>query len=263
MDPAALEGAITPRTKVILPVHLYGHPADMGAINAIAARHGIPVLEDAAQAHGAETGGRRAGSLGHAACFSFYPGKNLGAYGDAGAVLTNDAGFADRVRQIANHGGGTNKYDNVVPGTNSRLDTLQAAVLRVKLRHMDRWNAERRERAGAYTRTLEGVEGVTTPREQPWGRSAWHLYTIRAADREGLRRHLEARGIGVAVHYPRPIHLQPAMASAGGRAGDLPVSEQLSREVLSVPLYPELPLEEVERIAGEIRAFCGAAVARA
>ena len=258
MDPAALEKAITPRTKVILPVHLYGHPADMTAINAIAAKHGVPVLEDAAQAHGAEIAGRRAGNLGHAACFSFYPGKNLGAYGDAGAVVSNDAAFAARVRQIANHGGGTNKYDNVVPGTNSRLDTLQAAVLRAKLPHMDRWNVERRERAEAYTRALEGVPGVTVPREQPWGRSAWHLYTIRAADRDGLQAHLKKLGISTAVHYPRPIHLQPAMAAGGGKPGDLPVSEQLSREVISIPLYPELPLEAVERIAGEIQSSCGA-----
>jgi dTDP-4-amino-4,6-dideoxygalactose transaminase len=256
MDPAALEGAITPRTKVVLPVHLYGHPADMAAIDAIAARHGIPVLEDAAQAHGAEIGGRRAGNLGHAACFSFYPGKNLGAYGDAGAVVTNDAEFAAKVRQIANHGGGATKYDNVVPGTNSRLDTLQAAVLRAKLPHMDRWDEERRERAEAYTWALQGIPGVTLPREQPWGRSAWHLYTIRTRRREGLQAHLNGLGIATAVHYPRPIHLQPAMASAGGKVGDLPVSEMLSREVIQVPLYPELELDTVKRIAREIEAYC-------
>jgi dTDP-4-amino-4,6-dideoxygalactose transaminase len=264
MDPAALESAITPRTKVVLPVHLYGHPADMAAINAIAARHGIPVLEDAAQAHGAEVAGRRAGNLGHAACFSFYPGKNLGAYGDAGAVVTNDAVFAAKVRQIANHGGGATRYDNVVPGTNSRLDTLQAAVLRAKLPHMDRWNDERRARAEAYAWALQGIPGVTLPREQPWGRSAWHLYTIRTKNREGLQAHLNSRGIATAVHYPRPIHLQPAMASAGGKAGDLPVSEMLSREVIQVPLYPELGLDTVKRIAGEIEAYCTqTAIARA
>jgi dTDP-4-amino-4,6-dideoxygalactose transaminase len=256
MDPRQLERAVTKRTKVILPVHLYGHPANMPEILAVAARHGLPVLEDAAQAHGAEVGGRRAGSLGHAACFSFYPGKNLGAYGDAGMVTTNDADFAARVRQIANHGGGATKYDNVVVGTNSRLDALQAAVLRVKLRELPRWTAERLERALAYSKLLGGVPGLVLPREQPWGRSAWHLYTLRASDREGLQAHLQARGIATAVHYPRPIHLQPAMAAAGGRAGDLPVSERLSREVLQVPLYPELPLEELERVAGEISTFC-------
>jgi dTDP-4-amino-4,6-dideoxygalactose transaminase len=257
MDPAALAAAITPRTKLVLPVHLYGHPANMEAICAVAARHGLPVLEDAAQAHGAEVAGRRAGSLGHAACFSFYPGKNLGAYGDAGMVTTNDADFAARVRQIANHGGGATKYDNVVLGTNSRLDALQAAVLRAKLPQLERWTAERLERALAYTRLLEGVPGLVLPRAQAWGRSAWHLYTLRVENRDGLQAHLGARGIATAVHYPRPIHLQPAMAAAGGRPGDLPVSERLSREVIQVPLYPELPLETLERIAQEVRGFCG------
>lgn len=256
MDPAGLERAITPRTKVILPVHLYGHPANMEAILAVAERHGLPVLEDAAQAHGAEIGGRRAGSLGHAACFSFYPGKNLGAYGDAGMVTTSDADFAARVRQIANHGGGATKYDNVVVGTNSRLDALQAVVLRAKLPHLERWTAERLERAMAYTRLLEGVPGLVLPREQAWGRSAWHLYTLRGRDRDGLAAHLQARGIATAVHYPRPIHLQPAMAAAGGQPGDLPVSERLSREVLQVPLYPELPFESIERVAREIKDHC-------
>jgi dTDP-4-amino-4,6-dideoxygalactose transaminase len=264
MDPTALETAITSRTKVVLPVHLYGHPADMTAIGAIAARHGIPVLEDAAQAHGAEIAGRRAGCLGHAACFSFYPGKNLGAYGDAGAVVTNDAAFAAKVRQIANHGSGSTRYDNVVPGTNSRLDSLQAAVLRAKLPYMDRWNDERREKAEAYTWALQGIPGVTLPAEQPWGRSAWHLYTIRTKERDRLQTHLASVGIATAVHYPRPIHLQPAMASAGGKPGDLPVSERLSREVLQVPLYPELGLDTVTGIAREIEAFCArSATARA
>ena len=255
MDPAKLEPALTKRTKLILPVHLYGHPANMEAILAVAARHGLPVLEDAAQAHGAEVGGRRAGSLGHAACFSFYPGKNLGAYGDAGMVTTNDADFAAKVRQIANHGGGTHKYDNVVVGTNSRLDALQAAVLRVKLRQLERWTAERLERALAYTRLLEGVPGLVLPREQAWGRSAWHLYTLRAERRDALQAHLNGRDVATALHYPRPIHLQPAMAAAGGKPGDLPVSEGLSREVLQIPLYPELPLDSLEEIAREIRAF--------
>jgi dTDP-4-amino-4,6-dideoxygalactose transaminase len=258
MDPERLEGAITARTKVILPVHLYGHPAPMTEIRAVAALHGLPVLEDAAQAHGAEIAGRRAGSLGHAACFSFYPGKNLGAYGDAGMVVTDDADFAGRVRQVANHGAGTARYDNVVPGTNSRLDALQAAVLRAKLSHLEDWTAERRERAAAYGRLLEGVPGVVLPREQAWGRSAWHLYTLRVTNRDGLQAHLTAGGIATAVHYPRPIHLQPAMAAAGGRPGDLPVSERLSQEVIQVPLYPELAKESLERIAQEVRAFYGA-----
>jgi dTDP-4-amino-4,6-dideoxygalactose transaminase len=262
MDPEAVERAITARTRLILPVHLYGHPADMDAIVDIASRHGLPVLEDAAQAHGAEIAGRRVGSLGHAACFSFYPGKNLGAYGDAGMVVSNDGAFVSRVRQIANHGGGANKYDNVVLGTNSRLDTLQAAVLRVKLRHLDEWNRERRERVAVYDRALAGVPGVVLPRERAGARSAWHLYTIRVSGREGLAAHLKSRGIATAVHYPKPLHLQPAMAPAGGRPGDLPVTERLCREVISLPLYPELPLETVSRIADEVRQFCSAEVIR-
>ncbi|MEE8217527.1 MAG: DegT/DnrJ/EryC1/StrS family aminotransferase, partial [Vicinamibacteria bacterium] len=172
MDPERLEAAITPRTKLIIPVHLYGHPADMTAIDEIARRHGLPVLEDAAQAHGAEWHGRRAGSLGHAACFSFYPAKNLGACGDAGMVTSSDADFVARVRQIANHGAASHRYDNVVLGTNSRLDTLQAAILRVKLRHLERWTEERRTRAAEYTRALEEVPGLTLPREREGARSA-------------------------------------------------------------------------------------------
>ena len=261
LDPSALEKAITPKTKVILPVHLYGHPADMEPILAVAKRHGLPVLEDAAQAHGAEIDGRRAGNLGHAACFSFYPGKNLGAYGDAGMVVSNDKEFLARVRQIANHGGGSNKYDNLVLGTNSRLDTLQAAILRVKLRHLDTWNRERQERAAAYSAALSGIPGLTLPRERKGARSAWHLYTVRTPDRDALASRLKEKGISTAVHYPRPIHLQPAMAPAGGRPGDLPVSEQLSREVLSLPLYPELPLPALTAIAAEVRSFCQAPVA--
>ena len=260
MDPKRLEAAITPRTKLILPVHLYGHPADMKPIVEIADRHGLPVLEDAAQAHGAEVDGRRAGALGHAASFSFYPGKNLGAYGDAGMLVSNDAAFVARVRQIANHGGGANKYDNVVVGTNSRLDSLQAAILRVKLRHLDTWNRERRERVESYGKALAGVADIVLPRERAGARSAWHLYTIRTPNRDGLQAHLRSRGIASAVHYPRPIHLQPAMAPAGGRVGDLPVSEQLSREVIALPLYPELPLEALDRTVEAVREFvCEAA----
>jgi dTDP-4-amino-4,6-dideoxygalactose transaminase len=254
MDPGRLEAAITPRTKLILPVHLYGHPADMASIGEIARRHGLPVFEDAAQAHGAEVGGKRAGTLGHAASFSFYPGKNLGAYGDAGIVVSNDGDFIDRVRRIANHGG-RKRYENLVVGTNSRLDTLQAAVLRVKLRHLDRWNAERRERVAAYDSALSGVSHVRRPTERDGSRSAWHLYTVQVADREDLRAELERQGVATAVHYPRPIHLQPAMAALGGKEGDLPISEQLSREVLSLPLYPELPLETVAQIASQVRTF--------
>jgi dTDP-4-amino-4,6-dideoxygalactose transaminase len=257
LDPKRLLSAITKKTKVIIPVHLYGHPCAMDEINAIAREHGIPVLEDSAQGHGATLNGKKAGSLGHAACFSFYPGKNLGAYGDAGAVVSNDEEFIAKVRQIANHGGGTNKYDNVVLGTNSRLDTLQAAILRAKLPHLQQWTDERRERAALYSKSLEGIPGLITPKEGPGAQSAWHLYTVRTPRREALVEELKKNGISTAVHYPRPIHLQPAMGPAGGKAGDLPVSEGLSREVMSLPLYPELPLSEVERIARLVRGFLG------
>jgi len=263
MDPAKVEAAITPRTKVVLPVHLYGHPADTTAIGEVARRHGLPVLEDAAQAHGAEWRGVRAGALGHAACFSFYPTKNLGACGDAGMVTSSDEAFVARVRQIANHGAGVHRYDHAVLGTNSRLDSLQAAILRVKLRYLERWNDERAERAAAYTEALAGTPGVTTPGEREGARSAWHLYTVRVPGRDVLAGHLRSRGIGTAIHYPRPIHLQGSMAPLGGKAGDLPVSEQLSREVLCLPLYAELPLEDVRRVAGEVRAFVEAAATAA
>ena len=257
MDPDALERALTPRTKVVLPVHLYGHPADVTALASVAARHGLPVLEDAAQAHGATLGGRRVGSLGHAACFSFYPSKNLSACGDAGMVTSNDQDFVDRVRRIANHGAGRHKYENLVLGTNSRLDTLHAAILRVKLRYLDQWNEERRQRVHAYHDTLADLPEIQRPQERSGFRSVWCLYTVRAENRDGLQQHLNSQGIATAVHYPRPIHLQPAMAEAAGKAGDLPVSEQLSREVLSIPLYPELPFEDLKQVAGEIRDFYG------
>jgi dTDP-4-amino-4,6-dideoxygalactose transaminase len=263
MDPAKVEAALTPRTRAIMPVHLYGHPADMEPIVDIGRRHGLPVIEDAAQAHGAEMRGRKAGSLATLACFSFYPAKNLGAYGDGGMVVSDDAELLARVRQLANHGAGTHKYDNVVIGTNSRLDTLQAAALRVKLRHLDEWNREREERARAYTTALAGIPGLVLPLPHDEARSAWHLYTVRAQDRDGLQSRLREKGIATAIHYPRPLHLQPALASLGGRPGDLPVTEKLCAEALSLPLYPELPLDAIDRIAAEVRAFCTAAVARA
>jgi len=261
MDASHLEKAISPRTRLILPVHLYGHPADMRGILDVANKHGLPVLEDAAQAHGARFEGHRVGGLGHAACFSFYPGKNLGAYGDAGMVTSNDRDFIARVRQIANHGAGTSKYDNLVLGTNSRLDTLQSAILRVKLRHLDGWNEERRERALAYREALQDLPSLVLPGERRGSLSAWHLYVVRTKERAALQAHLKSAGIATAVHYPRPIHLQPAMAPAGG--GSLPVSEALSREVLALPLYPELPLDRLGRIAEKVKAFCGAAIAPA
>lgn len=255
MDPGAIEKALSRRTKVILPVHLYGHPADMAAICQVAERHGLPVLEDAAQAHGATLGGRRVGSLGHAACFSFYPSKNLGACGDAGAVTSGDQDFAERVRSIAQHGATSQRYEHVTLGTNSRLDAVQAAILRVKLRHLDSWIEARRRRAGLYADRMAGLAALKLPPEKHAARSSWYVFTVRALQRDALQARLAAHGIGTAVHYPKPIHLQEAMASVGGRVGDLPVSEALCGEVLSLPLYPELPEADVLRVAEEIRSF--------
>jgi len=256
MDPQALSRALTPRTKVIIPVHLYGQPADMAAINAVAS--GIPVIEDAAHAHGATLGGRRAGALGTAGCFSFYPGKNLGAYGDAGAVVSDDEALVARVRALGHHGAGADKYDNRIAGTNSRLDALQAAVLRLKLRHLDEWNDRRRELVGVYREELAGAPGLALPVEEEGLRSAWHLFVVRTANRDGLREHLAAHRIASSIHYPVPLHLVPAMLDIVGRSGALPVAERLAREVVSLPLYPELPPETARRVAGEVRTFLGA-----
>jgi dTDP-4-amino-4,6-dideoxygalactose transaminase len=237
MDPERLEAAITPRTRAILPVHLYGQPADMGPILEIAARHGIPVLEDACQAHGAEVGERRVGSLGTAAAFSFYPGKNLGAAGEGGAVTTNDDALAARLRLLRDWGA-AHKYDHELLGFNNRMDELQAAILRVKLRELDRWTEERRERAARYRLALAG--GPVKPVAERAGvRHVYHLFVVRTAHREHLQGVLADAGIGSGVHYPIPVHLQPPY-SFGHLPGDFPVSERASREVLSLPMFAEL-----------------------
>lgn len=258
MDPARLADAITPKTKLILPVHLYGHPADMTAIREIADRHGLPVIEDAAQAHGATLHGRRVGALGHAACFSFYPSKNLGAAGDAGMVTSDDRGFIDRVRCIANHGTTTQRYEHSVVGTNSRLDAVQAAVLRVKLRHLDGWIEARRRHAQAYNAALAGIPALRQPSERPGCHSAWYLYTLRAQNRDDLQAHLARCGIATAVHYPKPLHRQQALAQVAQSQAELPASERLCAQVLSIPLYPELPEEWRDRVVRGIRAFYAA-----
>ncbi len=258
INPALLEQAITPRTKAIMPVHLYGQAADLGAIMAIAERHGIPVVEDAAQAHGALYDGKRVGSIGRIAGFSFYPSKNLGAAGDGGAVTTNDPALAERVRMLRN-GGQRGKYEHIMQGVNSRLDELQAAVLRVKLAHLDGWNAARRRLAHHYDELLSG-SGVELPEERtgaaPEGH-VWHLYAIRHPRRDALATHLKECGIGTAVHYPVALHLQPAFASLGLGAGAFPVAERQARDELSLPLYPELTTDEVAYVADAIRAFEG------
>lgn len=251
LDPGRVAAAITPRTRAILPVHLYGQPAEMDAIGDIARRHKLLVIEDAAQAHGALYRGRRTGSLGDAAGFSFYPGKNLGALGDAGAVTTNDAGVAEKVRSLRNYGSAV-KYHNHVKGFNSRLDELQAALLRVKLRRLDRWNEERRAIAASYLAGLAG-SSLGLPEAPAWTTPVWHLFVVRSPKRQELMARLEAAGIGSMIHYPVPPHLQPAYAELGLREGDLPISERIHREVLSLPIYPGLSPAQVARVISVLR----------
>lgn len=254
MDPAKVEAAITDRTRAVIPVHLYGRVADMEPIQKIAQRHGLKIIEDAAQAHGATYRGRRAGSLGHAAGFSFYPAKNLGAMGDGGAVVTDDPDLADRVRVLANYGS-RRKYLHDVRGTNSRLDELQAAFLRVKLRHLDEWNARRSRVAGRYFEGLKELEGIEPPVRPNDGEHVWHLFVIRCLDRDRLQAHLSAEGIGTLIHYPRPPHLAAAYGDRGYRRGDFSVAEKLAAEVLSLPIGPHVSEAASERVCDAIRRF--------
>jgi dTDP-4-amino-4,6-dideoxygalactose transaminase len=251
IDPTALEDAVSARTKAILPVHLYGHPADMDAIGEVAASHRLLVVEDACQAHGARYRGRRAGSIGHAAAFSFYPAKNLGAFGDGGAVVTSSPDIAERVRVLRDYGQ-RRKHDHVVKGYNRRLDTIQAGFLRLKLRHLDDWNRRRRRHAAAYTELLAG-SGVETPTPRDDVEPVWHLYVIRTADRDGLRAALADRGIQTGVHYPVPIHLQAAYADLERGPGSYPVTELHAARGVSLPLYPEMTAAIVERVAAAVR----------
>lgn len=247
LDPSRIEEAITPRTKAILPVHLYGQPADMDPLLAIARRYDLKVIEDAAQAHGAEYKGQRVGTLGGAACFSFYPGKNLGAYGDGGMVVTNDPQIAERVRMLRDHGR-LSKYEHLIVGYGERLDALQAAILGVKLRHLDDWN-ERRRRIAAQYRELLADGNIQVPQESKDVRHVYHLFVVRVRDRDATLARLKEAGIGVGVHYPIPLHLQPAFAWLGYREGDFPNAEQAAREVLSLPIYPEMTVEQMDQVA--------------
>jgi len=248
MDASEVEAAITKETKAILPVHLYGYPADMDPLMAIARRHGLRVIEDAAQAHGARYHGKRIGAIGDLACFSFYPGKNLGAYGDAGAVVTNDDHLAERIRLLRDHGR-KDKYEHLVPGINGRLDTLQAAVLRVKLRRLEQWSQQRREIAAAYSDKLKDIAGLTIPIVQGGIEPVHHLYVVRSEHRDAMRDYLKEKGIATGIHYPIPLHLQPAYRDLGYYQGDFPEAERAASEVLSLPIYPELPMEAVSHIA--------------
>ncbi|WP_428425429.1 DegT/DnrJ/EryC1/StrS family aminotransferase [Pararhizobium sp.] len=251
MDPAKLEAAITPRTKAIVPVHLYGQMADMDAIMAIAGRHGIAVIEDACQAHGAEYKGRRAGSIGASGCFSFYPGKNLGACGEGGIVVTNNDAHAKAIRMLRDWGQ-ERRYHHLVKGFNYRMDGIQGAILRVKLRHLDAWTAARRTHAARYSSLLSGLDTVETPTEVAYRRHVYHVYAIRCRDRDALHRALEAEGIQSGLHYPIPVHLQKAHEDLGYRPGDFPVSEAAARSVLSLPIYPEMTARQVEQVVAAV-----------
>ena len=254
LDPVQLEHRVTPRTRAIIAVHLYGLVADMPPILDFAGSRGLPVIEDAAQAIGAGYNGRRAGSFGEVGCFSFYPTKNLGAYGDAGLVVTNLESVSARLRTLRNHGQ-TGKYISSEPGLNSRLDELQAAILRVKLKHLSEWQKARQQRAAEYTKLLTRIPGITTPTVPAGSEHVFHQYTIRVARRDALQRFLAERKIGSTVYYPVPLHLQPLYAGLGHKPGDFPESERAAQEVLSLPLYPELKAEQVARVASAIEDF--------
>lgn len=251
LNPDLIERALTTRTRAIMPVHLYGVTADMDPINDIARKRGLRVIEDAAQAHGARYKGRRAGNLADAAGFSFYPGKNLGAFGDAGAVVTSDKEIADRVRVLRNYGSRV-KYHNEILGFNSRLDEIQAAVLRVKLRVLDDWNARRQVVASRYLSSLEETD-LMLPIVPSWAVHAWHLFVVRSRERESLKNALDGAGIGTIIHYPVPPHLQPACASLGIKAGSLPITEAIHREVLSLPMGPHLSEHDQSTIVDLLR----------
>ncbi|NTU79348.1 MAG: DegT/DnrJ/EryC1/StrS family aminotransferase [Chloroflexales bacterium] len=250
IDPERVEQAITGRTRAIIPVHLYGQPADMDPVLEIAGRHSLVVIEDACQAHGARYKGRPVGSLGHAATFSFYPAKNLGAHGDGGMVVTNDPAVAESIRMLRNYGQ-LQKYHHISIGYNRRLDTLQAAILRVKLRHLDAWNAARRRHAASYDRLL-ALADVVTPTTAPYAEPAWHLYVIRASNRDALRAHLTTRRIDTGIHYPIPIHLQPAYSDLGYEPGSFPIAERAAEQILSLPMCAELADEAIEYVAQTI-----------
>ena len=255
IDARLIEKKITPRTKAILPVHLYGQPADMDAINEIARRHNLVVIEDAAQAHGAKYKGRTVGTLGKLATYSFYPGKNLGAYGDAGAIASNDEQLAQKVRMLANHGR-LEKYEHAMEGYNSRLDTLQAAVLSVKLRHLDAWTASRQRHAAEYTRLLSSCPEVVPPFVRAESTHVFHLYVVRVQHRERVQKLLKESGIATGIHYPIPLHLQPAYRHLGLKPGSFPVAERFAGELLSLPMYPELTSSQIGTIVENLVAAC-------
>jgi dTDP-4-amino-4,6-dideoxygalactose transaminase len=255
MDPAKIEGAITKRSKAVMPVHLHGRVADMDPILAIARRHGLVVIDDAAQAHGAEYRGRRAGVLGDISCFSFYAGKNLGAAGEGGAALSCHPEFVERMRMLRDWGA-KEKYVHLMRGYNYRMENIQGAVLRIKLRHLEDWIRRRRAIAAAYDTRFDAM-GVLRPPGTPRNdRHGYHIYSIRVRERDTVRQQMMQANIGVGMHYPVPVHLQPAFADLGYRAGDLPITEALARETLSLPLFPEMTEEQVEAVCGAVGRIC-------
>lgn len=254
IDPAQIEEKITSRTRAIVPVHLYGQAADMDPILEIAARYRLIVIEDCAQAIGATYKGRKTCTLGHAGCISFFPGKNLGAYGDGGAVLTDDEQIARKIKMIRVHGS-ESKYKHVTLGINSRLDSLQAAILNVKLKYIDEWNEKRRQHARRYTELLRGLDPVVFPFTPEYNTHTYHQFTLQVEDRSGLQTFLKEKGVATGIHYPIPLHLQPAFENLGYKKGDFPVSEQVAARVLSLPMYPELPQSHQDYVAEQIHAF--------
>ena len=261
MDPAAIEAAITPRTKAIIPVHLYGQMADMDPILAIARKHGLAVIEDACQAHGAEYRGKRAGGLGVVGCFSFYPGKNLGAYGEAGMAVTDDPKL-DRTMRMLRDWGAERKYEHVLKGYNYRMEGIQGAVLRVKLRHLEAWTEARRSAAAHYDRLFAG-SGVQTPYAAPLNRHVYHIYAVRSNNRAGWQQALQAQGIGTGIHYPIPVHLLPAYADLNYHPGDFPHSEIASQQTLSLPMFPELTEAQIATVVGAVKSLAAGEIARA
>ena len=253
LNPALVERAITPRTKAILPVHLYGQPCDLEPLLEICRRNKLPLVEDAAQAVDAKYKGKTVGTFGEISCFSFYPGKNLGAYGEGGALVTNNTAFATRARSLREHGS-TQRYYHDEVGFNYRMEGIQGAVLGVKLKHLNRWTHERQRVAKRYAELLADTP-LQLPREAAGCESAWHLYVVRHARRDELKKHLEANGVGCALHYPLPLHLQKCYASLGYKTGDFPVAEKAARECLSLPIYPELSDEQIQRVATVVKEF--------
>ncbi len=251
MDVTQIEKAITKKTKAILPVHLYGQPADMDPIMSIAQRYGLVVIEDACQAHGAQYKGRAVGAIGDAGCFSFYPGKNLGAYGEGGIVVTNRADFEKSMRMLRDWGA-EKKYHHVLKGYNYRMEGMQGAILRVKLRHLADWTRARRDHAAVYGKLLVN-SGVQTPIEAPYAKHVYHVYAVRTTDRISLQRSLQANGVSTGIHYPIPVHLQPAYADLGHGVGSFPESERAANEVLSLPMFPELSQTQIEQVCAAVR----------